>query len=322
MKALKSPLSLPLCVAVSICACSMDPPYVSEAEFAARRAMEDGGGDMPSAGTSGTTDPNGSGSVVPQAGSSSTSAGASSTGGVVESNAGTSSAGTPSGAGMAPTAGSQSTGTGGSGGSGGSGPAGGSGGSTVTEDYSQVAKALDGLRIDDPCSGSPSTSKGATCTHVVNPFHTKKDVTIAGTAGKVYDVVLRIRGVVEPTKVTGGSRSDTTTVTVDSQTFRTFPYTVGGTPGDQTYQPWLLSVSQPAQNYFFNDHGNTAHLTFLLDYQVKIPMAAGAKVTLDVNDANDHEIDNYDKKSNPGIAGSMNLGQYLQINVVSVTPQP
>ena len=324
MKAQTSIRSLPVSIVLSTCAClgacSMDPPYVSEAEFAARRG--DGSSDAGSTGTSGGSDsaPAAQGGSAPSGAGTGPSTSGGSEPGANGNSAGTSTGG--SGGGSAPVAGSSTGGgvNGGSGGSGGTAPSGGSGGGP-TEDYLQVTKALDGLRIDDPCTGSPSTSKGATCTHVTNPYHVRKDVTIAGTAGTTYDVVLRIRGVVEPTKVSGGTRADATTVTIDNVKFRTTPYTVGGTPGDPTYQPWLLSVSAPAQNYFFNDHGNTAHLTFLLDYQVTIPMAAGAKVTLDVNDANDHEIDNYDKKSNPGIPGSMNLGQYVQVNVVSVTPR-
>jgi hypothetical protein len=43
-------------------------------------------------------------------------------------------------------------------------------------------------------------------------------------------------------------------------------------------------------------------------------------VTLDVNDANDHEIDSYAKLSVDGIPPSSNLGQFVQLAVVSVKP--
>lgn len=295
-------LSLPISVALVLGACSFEAPTV---------VLPGGSG---GSGTSGGTSNETSGSsTVPNAGSTAM-AGSTATGG-----SGSLGGAAAAGSSTMPNAGSGQGGSDPQGGGAGTGTGGGSGGGTSDAD---VAKALDGLRIDDPCTGNPSTSAGATCNHVMNPFHAKKDVTIAGTPGKTYDVVLRIRGVVEPTKITGGTRPDTSTTTINGKMYRAQPYTVGGTPGDQTYQPWLLTVSAPSQNYFFNDYGLTEHSTFLLDYQVKIPITGGATITLDVNDGNDHEIDNYAKLTNEGVPGSMNLGQYVQINVVSVTAQP
>jgi hypothetical protein len=265
----------------------------------------------------------GDGSGMPQAGTQPVgTAGSTSNGGTSPSGGSTSTAGATAG-GSDATAGSSaaagSSATGGSGATAGSSGVAGAGG-TMGMDNTDVAKPLDGLRIDDPCSGVASTNPGSTCNHVMNPFHAKTDVTIGGMSGVTYDVTLRIRGVVEPTKVNGGTRPDTSTTMINGKTYRKQPYTVGGTPGDATYQPWLFSVSNPSQNYYFNDYGLTEHTTFLLDYEVTIPMAGGAKATLDVADGNDHEIDNYAKLVNDGIPGSMNLGQYLQINVVSVKP--
>ena len=293
-------------IALSTLACSMEAPSVGQSEL--------GGG-----GTSGETA--GSGTVMPEAGSSSnpmntagsSSGGASATAGT--SSTGGVSAGGANVGGMTPAGGMSMGGTS---------PMAGSGGATTgggTGDYSAVGAPLEGLRIDDPCTGAPSTAAGSTCNHLMNPFHKTVDATIGGMPGTTYDVTLRIRGVVEPTKITGGTRPDTSTVVINGKMYRKVPYTVGGTPGDPTYQPWLFSVAKPAQNYFFNDYGLTEHSTFLLDYQVTIPMEGGTKVTIDVNDGNDHEIDNYAKLTNDGIPGSMNLGQYVQLSVVSVKPQ-
>jgi hypothetical protein len=257
---------------------------------------------------------------TPQAGTSSMPTGginAGGSGGVAgtSSAAGTSLGGVSA---MGGAAGSSSMGGSLAGGTAGGGSGGGGSGPI---DYSDVAKAIEGLRIDDPCTGAVTPTPGATCNHVMNPFHVMKDVTIGGTPGTTYDVTLRIRGVVEPTKITGGTRPDTSTVDINGKTYRKVPYTVGGTPGDVTYQPWLFSVASPSQNYFFNDYGLTEHTTFLLDWQVTIPMSGGTKVTLDVNDGNDHEISNYGSLMNDGIPGSMNYGQYVQLSVVSVKPQ-
>jgi len=49
-------------------------------------------------------------------------------------------------------------------------------------------------------------------------------------------------------------------------------------------------------------------------------MTANTKVTLDGIDRNERQIVNYEKYANDGIAGSMNFGQFVQINVLSVKP--
>lgn len=49
-------------------------------------------------------------------------------------------------------------------------------------------------------------------------------------------------------------------------------------------------------------------------------MAASSTVTLDGTDRNERPIVNYEKYVIEGIAPSMNYGQFVQINVVSVKP--
>ena len=49
-------------------------------------------------------------------------------------------------------------------------------------------------------------------------------------------------------------------------------------------------------------------------------MAANSTVTLDGTDRNERQIVNYEKYALDGIPGSMNYGQFIQINVVSVKP--
>lgn len=285
-------------------ACSMEAPNVAD----------------PGLSRGGTSGSGGTASTTPQAGTSSVSVGGMNAGGGV-AMAGTSTGGSLGGvSAMGGAAGNSPMGGSSSGTSAMAGAATGGGGAGAT-DYGDVAKAIEGLRIDDPCTGAVTPTPGATCNHVMNPFHVMKDVTIAGTPGTTYDVTLRIRGVVEPTKINGGTRPDTSTTQINGKTYRKVPYTVGGTPGDATYQPWLFSVASPPQNYFLNDYGLTEHSTFLIDYQVTVPMSGGTKVTLDVNDGNDHEISNYAMLTNDGIPGSMNYGQYLQFSVVSVKPQ-
>lgn len=186
-----------------------------------------------------------------------------------------------------------------------------------------VAKGLDGLRVDDPCVGTPDTSNGAVCNHVVltaGGFQSAKEATIGGTAGATYDVTLRIRGIVEPTQIDGGMRLDTTTFQYQNMTWRKVPFTIGGTVNRGDYSQWRISVASPKQEYFLNDYQTVGHYIFKLDYQVTIQMAANSKVTLDGFDSNEREIVNYEKYTIEGIPGSMNYGQFIQCNVVSVKP--
>ena len=190
-------------------------------------------------------------------------------------------------------------------------------------DALDVAKGLDGLRVDDPCTGTPDTSNGAVCNHVVltdGGFKSAKDVTIGGTPGTTYDVTLRIRGVVEPTQIDGGTRTDTTTFKYQNMTWRKVPFTIGGTVNRGDYSQWRITVASPKQEYFLNDYQTVGHYIFALDYQVTIQIAANSKVTLDGTDSNEREIVNYEKYAIDGIPGSMNYGQFVQCNVVSLKP--
>lgn len=263
-----------------------------------------------------------------QAGTTAGSAGA---GGKADAGAGGTSSGLAGGenggadAGTASAAGAATAGSTASGGSAGQGGAGGSAGSGGTAGGdSDVAKALDGVRIDAPCAGTPAGTDGETCNHTVlmgNAFQARKEVSLGGSPGTVYDVTVRVRGVVEPTSVNGGARPDTTTIVYKNSMWRKLPYTIGGSVKSPDYQPWKLSVEEPKQDYFLNDYQQTAHYVFELDYEVTIPMAGGTKVTLDVTDSNEREIVNYEKYALDGIPGSMNLGQFVQLKVVSVKPR-
>jgi len=190
-------------------------------------------------------------------------------------------------------------------------------------DSLDVAQGLDGLRVDDPCTGTPDLSNGAVCDHVEltnGGFKSAKDVAIGGTAGTTYDVTLRIRGIVEPTQIDGGMRLDTTTFKYQNMTWRKVPFTIGGTVNRGDYSQWRITVASPKQEYFLNDYQTVGHYIFALDYQVTIQVAANSKITLSGTDTNEREIVNYEKYTIDGIPGSMNYGQFIQCNLVSVKP--
>lgn len=258
-------------------------------------------------------------------------AGASSLGGSSGTVGGSPGAGgATAGAAGAATAGAGVGGAGGAGGASHAG-AGGNGGVAGTPDSTDVAKALDGVRVDDACAGTADTSVGAVCTHVMltssGGSKYSKQVTIAGVTGTTYDVTLRIRGIVEPTKITGGMPVETTppaTIQYMGKTWRKTPYTIGGAASSSTTDPdytqWHIGVASPKGDYYLNDYQQTGHYIFKLDYQVTIQMAANTTVTLDGVDRNERQIVNFEKYTIDGIPGSMNYGQFIQINVVSAKP--
>jgi len=203
------------------------------------------------------------------------------------------------------------------GGAGGSGAQGGASGDNA------VAAALDGIRIDDPCTPNPSTASMATCQHLTlqnGGFMGTKQVTMGGSPSTTYDVTLRIRGIAETAKVNGGTTADVSTFQYMSMPFRKVPFTVGGTVAvdDQDYEQWRINVSKPKEVYTLNDYGKLGHYTLKLDYQVTIPIAGGATVSLEGFDDNDHLIVDYEKYMIDGINPPMNWGQFAQVNVVSV----
>lgn len=151
----------------------------------------------------------------------------------------------------------------------------------------------------------------------------EKEVTIAGTAGTVYDVTLRVRGIVEPANIQGGMREDTSTFQYMNAPYRKVPFTVGGTvvAADADYTQWSIDVAEPEQTYYLNDYQKVGHQIFKLDYEVTIPMAANTTVTLTGYDENERMITNYEQYEFDDIPGSMNYGQFVQLDIVSVAPQ-
>lgn len=194
------------------------------------------------------------------------------------------------------------------------------------ENLLTIAEALDGARVDDPCAGTPAVSVGATCDHVVLTgagFHDEEEVTIGGDPETTYDVTLRIRGVTEPANVVGGERPSTETFSYMGLDWRTEPLTIGGTvpTDDADYAQWRITVAAPSAEYFLNDYQRVGHYVFELDYEVTFPMQGGTTVTLDATDSNERLILNYEAYAPEGIPGSINHGQFVELELVSVTEQ-
>jgi hypothetical protein len=140
--------------------------------------------------------------------------------------------------------------------------------------------------------------------------------TIGGQIGVVYDVTLRIRGVLEPKVYTGG-------------TAETNHFYVGGAATPSLYNAFGIEVSSPPQTYFLNyDEGlGESYRVFAVDHTKVIKMMGGATVTLAISDADCTLVRNCTSFAGPcspyvipDVAPSAGYdGQFAQIDVVSVT---
>jgi hypothetical protein len=185
------------------------------------------------------------------------------------------------------------------------------------------AKDLAMLFVDVPCASNTPTplAKMATCAHPPNTQHIEKPASFGGTAGTKYTLGLRVRGIWEPTSITGGEHPK-----------KEQPFTIGGkvTGGSGSssdainYQQYSIEVSDPKQTYWLNDYQYVAHDIHKEDYQISIPVAGGASLKVIMHDGNDHEIANWTKdlfSDVPPYDKMPSLGQSLRLDVVSVTPQ-
>jgi hypothetical protein len=145
-------------------------------------------------------------------------------------------------------------------------------------DLKAVVSGLHGLSLHDECTGEYSPQPD-TCLH---QQLLEKTVVVAGKAGAVHDVTLRIEGIFEPTTIEGGETPDPA-----------HPYyKVGGTIRARDWSAWHVEVSNPKQTYWLNHYPKVSHTIYKEDFEATIPMAAGASVTIRVIDGNDRQMDN------------------------------
>ena len=178
-------------------------------------------------------------------------------------------------------------------------------------DLKQAAAGFHELFMHDDCTGEYPPQPD-TCLHkqlIEKPF------TFGGTAGTVYDVRLRIRGIFEPTTITGGETA-----------YPDHPYyQVGGTVRAREWSAWHIEISNPKQTYWLNHYPKVSHTIYNEDFEATIPVAGGASVVVRVVDGNDRQIDN----SEPGrpdrqqiIKGVVDKplgGQMLRLDVLQVS---
>jgi hypothetical protein len=180
-----------------------------------------------------------------------------------------------------------------------------------------AAASLAGLRIEVPCAdkfnGDTECHWDRALLQSADPAWKMKHElsrTFAGKPGVVYQVTLRVRGVVEPKNFTGGD-------------VRFDHFQSGGTAVKNDYNFYDIRVSDPAATYTVNRNADkVGHYTFPIDYRVTIPIRGGATVTVGAYDSNDVAIANHAHHVVDGVppAPAPFDGQFFQVDVESVQP--
>lgn len=155
------------------------------------------------------------------------------------------------------------------------------------------------------------------------------DVVLAGDPAVVYDLKLRVRGVVEPRRYTGGTLADPA---------NSWLYAGGGPDPSRTnnghaYNVYQLSVSDPKQDYFLNQDTENylgggyrpSHTTYKIDYPVALKARGGATISVITDDlAGSGMINNADRTVVEGIPPELLAqpwdGQFFYLEVESITP--
>jgi|HubBroStandDraft_1064217.scaffolds.fasta_scaffold148681_1 hypothetical protein len=190
-----------------------------------------------------------------------------------------------------------------------------------------VAGNLEGLRWQLPCTGVYTS----TVCYSEQADGSDEQIlmsTLSGTSEETYLVTLLFRGVVEEKSYSDDDAGDALAEGAEGGGNAQF-FVNGGSPAGDGYNIYQLAVSDPPQTYYLNAGSSGIQNTWPLDYQATIPMNAGATITLTANAIDDEEINN-----NNGVDGGPVLvpgvppypaafnGQFIQMDVVAVTPQP
>lgn len=175
--------------------------------------------------------------------------------------------------------------------------------------------------------GAPQDARS--CKLSPDQERSRLDVVLGGDPAVIYDLRLRVRGVVEPRRYKGGVLPDPAN--------RWFY--AGGAPdpsranNGQAYNIYQLSVSDPKQDYFLNQDTENylgggyqpSHTTYKVDYPVVIKVRGQATVSVITDDqAGSGMINNADKTVVDGIPAELLSqpwdGQFFYLEVESITP--
>jgi hypothetical protein len=191
---------------------------------------------------------------------------------------------------------------------------------------SEAAGKLHGYHVKLKCGAAQDKRS---CKLSPEQEKSRLDVTLAGDPAALYIVKLRVRGLVEPRRYTGGAQVDPANPWLYS----------GGTPdplrknNGQAYNIYQIAVSSPAAHVFLNrdteDHLGggyvPSHSVFKVDYPLSLTVKGGATISVITDDeAGSGMINNADQQTIDGIPATLVPqpwdGQFFYLEVLSITP--
>jgi hypothetical protein len=214
----------------------------------------------------------------------------------------------------------------------GAGGAGETGGAGAIDDPATIVGSWDGALVTYPCA--PGSKDNYDCSNA--PCSNNENTTTSmwkmnGTAGTVYDVTFRVRGVVEVINYLEGTRDSGNTSIVNNKDlfYRGGRALKAGETGvDYNQYKLTISPASPSDTakgvYFLNSVDAsqspkaskiTEHLTFPIDYTKTIEVPGGSTVTLSVYDSNCRLVQNCGTT-----AGSNSCSAPVVVSLTPATP--
>jgi hypothetical protein len=192
---------------------------------------------------------------------------------------------------------------------GGSSPGGTGGGGALTPE--SVVPGLDGYIQTNPCGANDFTQYDCVnsgCTG--NAKTVQRDFTVTGSASTVYELTIRVRGVIEAKNYTGGTRRAGTGAMDAAVQGGDFLYTGGSAP-NSTYNEYSLRVQTGAVSgqpsyYGLNARNGTneAHESWALNYTMTLRVQGGGSIRYRLYDSNCRQITNCGADTGSGNCGT------------------
>jgi hypothetical protein len=177
-----------------------------------------------------------------------------------------------------------------------------------------IAVTLAGLRWELPCNQLSPQAPEYVC--FTAPTVTKT-ATLGGSPSKLYEISLRLRGVVETKAYSGGIPRGGTLLE-------------GGVPIDDAWNIYRLQILKPSATWYVNSGATGEYLCHAIDQVLTVRANGGTVFTLFASsvDSNLSEIRNIGLDAGaivlPGVPPSPAPfdGQFVQMDVLSVTEVP
>ena len=172
---------------------------------------------------------------------------------------------------------------------------------TTPDAIQAITATLDNLRWNLPCDGNPGSGRLCRSSRTVNDSK-----TLAGDGSNLFAIKLRFRGIVEPKTYTGGENDGAF-------------WQIGGSPTSNLWNVYKLEISNPPQVYYLNRADAIGYLVYKIDYEKTVQAYGGAVFTISADTQDGVEATNADSFVVPGVEGVPYNGQFIQINVVSIS---